>query len=148
MVTLFTEFNHPPAIACAPSRINQVILNILGNACHAVLRQKKLLDPHTQKPFFPRISIHTQADEHWLLIEISDNGHGMDSHTLEQLFEPFFTTKNAGDGTGLGMTISQQIISQHGGRIEVISHPHQGTTFTIYLPINSPLKLIKELPSQ
>lgn len=146
MVTLFTDFNHPPAIVCSPSQINQVILNILANACHAVLRQKKLLAPHTQKPFFPQITILTQSDERWLLIEISDNGHGMDSHTIEKLFEPFFTTKNAGDGTGLGMAISQQIISQHGGRIDVISQPHQGTTFTIYLPIDSPLKLIKELP--
>lgn len=146
MVTLFTDFNHPPAIVCSPSQINQVILNILANACHAVLRQKKLLAPHTQKPFFPQITIRTQSDERWLLIEISDNGHGMDSHTIEKLFEPFFTTKNAGDGTGLGMAISQQIISQHGGRIDVISQPHQGTTFTIYLPIDSPLKLIKELP--
>lgn len=111
-----------------------------------MLRQKKLLAPHTQKPFFPQITILTQSDERWLLIEISDNGHGMDSHTIEKLFEPFFTTKNAGDGTGLGMAISQQIISQQGGRIDVISQPHQGTTFTIYLPIDSPLKLIKELP--
>lgn len=145
MVTLFTDFNHSSPIVCSPSQINQVLINILSNACHAVMRQKKSLDPHAQQPFTPKIGIRTLSNDEWLSIEITDNGHGMNSETLEKIFEPFFTTKNAGDGTGLGMAISQQIILQHGGRIDVTSQPNQGTTFTIRLPINSPLKLIKEI---
>lgn len=139
MVTLYTDFGTTPPIVCSPSQINQVIINILSNACHAVLKQKKALDPQANPAFQPKIDIRTFSDNDWLYIEISDNGTGMDARTLEHIFEPFFTTKSAGEGTGLGMAISQQIISQHGGRIDVNSELNQGTTFIIKLPIKSPL---------
>lgn len=147
MVTLYTDYGATPPIVCSPSQINQVIMNILSNACHAVLRQKKLIDPHSRQPFRPKIGIRTFASDDWLTIEITDNGTGMDARTLEQIFEPFFTTKSAGEGTGLGMAISQQIITQHGGRIDVLSEPNKGTTFSIKLPIKSPLTLVKEITS-
>lgn len=139
MVTLYTDFGTTPPIVCSPSQINQVIINILSNACHAVLKQKKALDPQANPAFQPKIDIRTFSDNDWLYIEISDNGTGMDARTLEHIFEPFFTTKSAGEGTGLGMAISQQIISQHGGRIDISSELNQGTTFIIKLPIKSPL---------
>lgn len=137
MVTLYTDFGTTPPIVCSPSQINQVIINILSNACHAVLKQKKALDPQANPAFKPKIDIRTFSDNDWLYIEISDNGTGMDARTLEHIFEPFFTTKSAGEGTGLGMAISQQIISQHGGRIDISSELNQGTTFIIKLPLTS-----------
>ncbi|RUM33566.1 MAG: histidine kinase, partial [Desulfobulbus sp.] len=72
-----------------------------------------------------------------IIITISDNGPGISQKVQKSIFEPFFTTKPAGEGTGLGLSVSYFIITaHHSGRIEVDSTPGQGTTFTIRLPIN------------
>jgi two-component system, NtrC family, sensor kinase len=72
-----------------------------------------------------------------MVIEIADNGCGIDPTNLSRLFDPFFTTKDVGEGTGLGLSISHNIITGHGGRIEVDSELGQGTTFRIYLPLHA-----------
>ena len=86
-----------------------------------------------------QISIRTHADPEYIYINVSDNGKGMSPSVLKQVFEPFFTTKAAGEGTGLGMAISKQIMEQHGGDIVVDSTEGVGTQFTLMLPIKTTL---------
>jgi signal transduction histidine kinase len=75
-----------------------------------------------------------------LAIQIQDTGKGIPGEHLDQIFDPFFTTKPVGQGTGLGLSVSLGIVRDHGGRIEVESQAGQGSTFTVWLPIQSELK--------
>jgi signal transduction histidine kinase len=69
-------------------------------------------------------------------IRVEDDGAGIPADALERVFEPFFTTKDPGDGTGLGLTVSEGIVREHGGHIEVQSSPGQGSAFTVFLPVS------------
>ncbi len=71
-------------------------------------------------------------------LSVRDNGKGVPENALPKIFDPFFTTKSVGSGTGLGLTVSHQIIERHSGKIEVENEVGKGTTFTINLPINAP----------
>ena len=115
-----------PKIACVPSQISQVILNLLINAIQAI--------EATDRTEGNRIEISLRASPTEQVIEITDNGAGIPADCLPKLFDPFFTTKPVGEGTGLGLSISHGIVTGHGGRIEVQSSPDQGTTFRIILP--------------
>lgn len=118
------EYGPVPMIECMPSQLNQVFMNILVNAAHA------LEDRGT-------ITIRTGVegdDQVW--IEITDTGKGIAEEHLNRLFEPFFTTKPVGKGTGLGLALSYGIIEKHGGRIEVESTVGAGSTFRIRLPVS------------
>lgn len=125
---IVTDFAPTPEIKCSPSQINQVLVNLLNNASQA------LGDNLNGK-----IELRTHADDTNVYIEVADNGKGMSEAVLKQIFEPFFTTKGAGEGTGLGMAISQQIMEQHNGDISVVSTEGVGTTFTLTLPIDNNL---------
>lgn len=111
-----------PLIECNLSQINQVIMNLLVNAAHAMEN-------------FGQIEIRTGATESQAWMEVEDDGAGIEPDHLEHLFDPFFTTKPVGKGTGLGLALSKSIIDKHGGSIEVRSNPGQGTCFRICLPI-------------
>ncbi|WP_194777469.1 7TM diverse intracellular signaling domain-containing protein [Pararhodonellum marinum] len=117
-----------PMIECLAGKINQVFMNIISNAIHALLEQNNKI---TQ----PEITIRTRGWEDHIQIEIQDNGPGMPSHVKERIFEPFFTTKAVGKGTGLGLSIVYTIIENHKGFLEVVTAENQGTTFIIKLPI-------------
>ena len=125
---IVTDFAPTPEVKCSPSQINQVLVNLLNNAAQAM----------GEKPD-SKIEVRTRADDHNVYIDVIDNGKGMSPEILNQIFEPFFTTKGAGEGTGLGMAISQQIMEQHNGDIKVVSTEGVGTTFTLILPINNNL---------
>ena len=125
---IVTDFASTPEIKCSPSQINQVLVNLLNNAAQAM----------GEKPD-GKIEVRTRADDNNVYIDVSDNGKGMSTEVLNQIFEPFFTTKGAGEGTGLGMAISQQIMEQHNGDIKAVSTEGVGTTFTLTLPINNDL---------
>lgn len=112
-----------PPVHCMPSQINQVLLNVITNACQATTENGN-------------ISIKTYTLNQFAVIEISDEGCGIVHDVLPQIFEPFFTTKPAGQGSGLGLSISRKIITEHNGHIEVDSEPGVGTQFRIYLPLN------------
>ncbi|MCP5326329.1 MAG: HAMP domain-containing protein [Oceanospirillaceae bacterium] len=129
------EFNLP-LVPCIPSEIEQVIINILKNAAQA------LNEYGNQKEFdmdwFARIEIHTYLEHGQAVIEIADNGPGMDEETRKHIFEPFFTTKDVGAGTGLGLSVSYFIMtSHHNGAMQVSSQLGQGSIFTLSLPLQS-----------
>ena len=117
------RYGELPPVACSPSQINQVLLNIIGNAAQAVDHQEgKLL-------------LKTERDGPWVRIGIQDNGRGIPPENLKKIFDPFFTTKPVGQGTGLGLSISYQIVQAHGGSIQVASVMGKGTKFVISLPV-------------
>jgi len=108
-------------IECYPSKLNQVILNILTNSIQAIEDEGEIF-------------IQTISSEIGVKIIIKDDGIGMTPEVKQHIFEPFFTTKEVGKGTGLGLSISYGIIEQHNGNIDVISEPGKGTEFIISLP--------------
>lgn len=124
---VFVEQTHDarPVVSCVSTQISQVILNFLINAFQAIEAARQ-----TQG----RITIRSQRQGAEMLLEIKDNGTGIQPEHLAKLFDPFFTTKDVGAGTGLGLSISHHIVTAHGGRIEVESQPGQETCFRIYLP--------------
>ncbi len=113
-----------PKIACAPSQINQVFLNLLTNAAQATPEEGGVINVRTFQP-----------DREHVAVEVTDNGHGIPAEVLPKIFDPFFTTKEVGKGTGLGLSISYKIIEGHGGRITVDSKVGVGTRFTVTLPV-------------
>ncbi len=117
-----------PRIACAPSQINQVLLNLFTNAAQA-------MDDYGQ------IQVKSWADAEALFISVQDSGRGMPAEVRERIFDPFFTTKPVGQGTGLGLSISFKIIQDHGGSIRVASEVGRGTRFLICLPRNRATEL-------
>lgn len=132
-IRVIREFGELPMVECLAGKINQVFMNIINNAVHA-------LTDHLSSISDPKIIIRTQAGPDSVTIEIEDNGPGMPDHVKQRIFEPFFTTKAVGRGTGLGLSIVYSIIENHKGTLEVNTEEGQGTTFTITLPIyqNSP----------
>ena len=115
-----------PVVACVPTQISQVVLNILVNAFQAIEAAKRADG---------RIMIRTERIDDEMLLEIKDNGIGIKPEHQQRVFDPFFTTKDVGEGTGLGLSISHHIITAHGGRLEVDSKPGEETCFRIYLPV-------------
>lgn len=127
-VRIVREFGELPMVECLAGKINQVFMNIINNAVHA-------LSEHLDKIPDPVITIRTKSFSDRVKIEIEDNGPGMPEHVKQRIFEPFFTTKPVGKGTGLGLSIVYSIIENHKGTLEVLSEEGQGTTFIISLPI-------------
>ena len=119
------EYGALPEVECLPSQINQVVMNLVVNAAHAMGEKRG------------RIVLRTGSsggDKVWL--EVADNGCGIAKDVLPRIFDPFFTTKPVGKGTGLGLSLSYGIVQKHSGRIDVESQPGRGTTFKITLPIS------------
>ncbi|MFI8743820.1 ATP-binding protein [Pseudomonas sp. NPDC077186] len=119
------EYGVLAEVECIPSQINQVVMNLLVNAAHAIEQ-------------FGRITLRTGGADDWAWIEVEDTGKGIDAKTLNRIFEPFFTTKPVGKGTGLGLALSYSIVQKHNGRIEVDSTPGLGTRFRVWLPVRQP----------
>ena len=111
--------------------MSQVVLNLLVNAFQAVESARRTDG---------RVDIRTRRAGNEFLLEVQDNGAGINPENLPRLFDPFFTTKDVGEGTGLGLSISHHIIAAHGGRIEVSSKLGEGTCFRVHLPLKEPRK--------
>lgn len=111
-----------PRIRCQPGHISQVVMSMLQNAVKAIANGGDIL-------------VRTVADAGMIRVIIRDSGAGMSEEVKNRIFDPFFTTRGVGQGTGLGLTVSRDIIQAHGGNIEVESAPGKGATFTISLPV-------------
>ena len=123
-----------PLIPCYPGPMNQVFMNLIGNAVDA-LDESASLNPMDEKELIITLSSQIVEDDQ-IQISIRDNGPGIPDKIKSLLFESFFTTKPAGKGTGLGLAIAQQIIEEkHQGTIRFTSNPNTGTTFILTLPI-------------
>ena len=120
-----------PLVNCYAGQLNQVFVNILVNAIDAI-------EESASSDRQPCISIQTQViDDNYVEIAIADNGCGSPEAIQQQIFNPFFTTKPVGKGTGMGMAISYQIITEkHKGRLSCTSSVGKGTEFIIQIPIN------------
>lgn len=112
-------------IECMGSQINQVFLNLIINASHAVGSDGEII-----------LSSGREGDG--IYIEVADNGHGIAPDIQNRIFEPFFTTKPVGMGSGLGLSLSYNIVIKHHGRLTVESEPGQGSRFRVWLPLRQP----------
>ena len=120
-----------PLVSCVPDQINQVILNMIINATHAI---SDVVGEHTDSK--GKITISTKLDGDYVEIRIGDNGAGIPEHARTKIFDPFFTTKEVGKGTGQGLAIAHDIVvNKHGGTISFETETGKGTTFIIRLPI-------------
>lgn len=118
-------------ISVVPQELGRVILNLLTNAFYAVNQKKKEGIPGYE----PTVKIRTHKTKHGVEIHVTDNGNGIPEKVREKVFQPFFSTKPTGEGTGLGLSMSYDIIAKgHGGDLQVHSEERKGTTFTITLP--------------
>jgi hypothetical protein len=147
-IQVIKEYGKLPKVECYPRQLNQVFMNILNNSidtliesvigCQLLVDNAKITGNQQliTKANAPQIRICTEVlDSNQVIIRIADNGCGMTEAVKQKVFDPFFTTKPVGSGTGLGMSISYQIINKHGGQLKCVSTPLQGTEFIIQIPI-------------
>ncbi|MBS1630942.1 MAG: GHKL domain-containing protein [Bacteroidetes bacterium] len=127
-----TNFNSSiPKINVVPQDIGRVILNLINNAFFAVSDKKKTANENYE----PAVIVSTKKENGKVLISVRDNGNGIPATIKDKIFQPFFTTKPTGSGTGLGLSLSYDIVKAHGGEIRVETKEGEGTEFIIKLPI-------------
>ncbi|XZO04010.1 MAG: ATP-binding protein [Microcoleus sp.] len=136
-IQVIRNYGNLPLVECYAGQLNQVFMNILVNAIDAIeeLNQKRTVPERKENS--SQITISTSlVDAQWVQIAIADTGLGMPESIQKQIFNPFFTTKPIGKGTGMGMAISYQIITEkHGGKLMCFSTPGRGAEFVIHIPI-------------
>jgi signal transduction histidine kinase len=136
-IEILRNYGSLPLVECYPGPLNQVFMNILSNAIDAIEIAFK-----QGKQMTPAISIHTALiDESLAEIRIGDNGSGIPEAIKQQIFDPFFTTKRVGSGTGMGLAISYQIVTdRHQGSLSCSSQSGEGTEFVIQIPLKQKLR--------
>lgn len=137
-INIIKNYDELPKISCYGGQLNQVFMNIVVNAIDAI--EDLYAQPH-QDQFLGQITLGTaMVDAQWVKITIADNGLGMAESVANKIFNPFFTTKSVGKGTGMGLSISYQIVVEnHGGSLDCFSIPGDGTEFVIKLPVQQPV---------
>jgi signal transduction histidine kinase len=123
-----TDFAELPPVACFPGELNQVVLNLIVNAAHAIADSYA----RTQERGTIRVTSRREAEQ--VVVEVSDTGAGIPSDVRERVFEPFFTTKEVGRGTGQGLAIARAVVERHSGSISFRTELDKGTTFTVRIP--------------
>ena len=112
--------------------IGRVILNLITNAFYAVMEKKKL----QPEGYEPTVTVSTKKIDNKIIVEVKDNGTGIPQKAIEKIFQPFFTTKPTGQGTGLGLSLSYDIVTKgHGGEIKVETKEGESTGFSVILPV-------------
>lgn len=136
-IQVIRDYGSLPLVECYPGQLNQALMNILTNAIDALEEAniKRTYQEIKENP--SQITIQTfMIDSNWIKISISDNGIGMSESVRDRIFDPFFTTKAVGKGTGMGMPISYQIVTEkHSGKLNCFSIPDGGTEFVIQIPV-------------
>jgi two-component system, NtrC family, sensor kinase len=131
--TIDTHFNDSIGKTnIVPQEIGRVLLNLFNNAFYAIAEKKRVADVGYE----PKIEVSSKRVNEKVEITIKDNGNGIPQQTIAKIFQPFFTTKPTGQGTGLGLSLSYDIIKAHGGELRVESEEGQGATFILELPLN------------
>jgi two-component system, NtrC family, sensor kinase len=139
-----TEFDPTlPKINVIPQDIGRVLLNLINNAFYAVNARKTttvetrhaLSLPQTSSPYKPTVTVSTKNLGDRIEISVKDNGNGIPDEIKDKIFQPFFTTKPTGQGTGLGLSLSYDIVKAHGGELKVETNEGEGSSFIIQLPI-------------
>ena len=111
-----------------------MILNLITNAFYACNERKNSTKDAGYKP---TVSVSTKKETNNIIISVKDNGNGIPKHVVEKIFQPFFTTKPTGEGTGLGLSMSYDIVTKgHGGELKVETVAGEGSTFIIRLPLD------------
>jgi len=130
LTTRFDE--HLPKVNVAAQDIGRVLLNLFNNAFYAVNEKKKTAGPD----YKPEVTVSTLAENNNLIIRVKDNGNGVPDTIKDKIMQPFFTTKPTGEGTGLGLSLSYDIVVKgHGGNISVTSTVGDGAEFIVQLPL-------------
>jgi signal transduction histidine kinase len=122
-----------PKIEVVPQDIGRVLLNLINNAFYAVSEKAK----QNHDDYKPSVIVSTKNQGNKVEICVKDNGAGIPDSVNEKIFQPFFTTKPTGQGTGLGLSLSYDIIKAHGGELKVETKESEGTVFIIALSLNS-----------
>ncbi len=137
--TMKTDFDATIGnINIIPQDIGRVILNLINNAFYAVHEREKLIANSQQliaSAYKPTVSVSTKKEGNTVLISVKDNGGGIPQKILDKIFQPFFTTKPTGQGTGLGLSLSYDIVKAHGGELKVETKEGEGSEFVILLPV-------------
>ncbi|TMI96162.1 MAG: tetratricopeptide repeat protein [Bacteroidetes bacterium] len=129
--TMKTDFDHSmEKINIIPQDIGRVVLNLINNAFYAVDEKKKA----AVENYEPTVSVSTKKNNGKVEIRVRDNGNGIPQKVLDKIFQPFFTTKPTGQGTGLGLSLSYDIVKAHGGELKVETKEKAGSIFIILLP--------------
>jgi signal transduction histidine kinase len=129
--TLKTDYDESIGnINIIPQDIGRVILNLINNAFYAVNEKKK----SGIEGYEPTVSVNTKKVANKVLISVKDNGNGIPQKVVDKIFQPFFTTKPTGQGTGLGLSLSYDIVKAHGGELKVETREGEGAAFSIQLP--------------
>jgi two-component system NtrC family sensor kinase len=137
-----TEFDESIGkINIIPQDIGRVLLNLFNNAFYAVNEKKNASTSSTGQSYEPTVTVSTKTVKPpsgglGVLITVIDNGNGIPQNIVDKIFQPFFTTKPTGQGTGLGLSLSYDIVKAHGGEIKVETKEGEGTKFIVQLPIN------------
>ncbi len=136
-IQVIRDYGSLPPVECYPGQLNQAFMNILANAIDALEEANVNRTYQEIQENLGQITIRTSIiDSKWIRIEISDNGMGMSESVQKRIFHPFFTTKSVGKGTGMGMPISYQIVTEkHGGKLDCFSILGKGTEFIIQIPV-------------
>jgi signal transduction histidine kinase len=124
-----------PKVNVVPQDIGRVILNLINNAFYATSEKSKVESKKSDSSYEPTVTVSTKHLGDKIEISVKDNGSGIPEHIKEKIFQPFFTTKPTGQGTGLGLSLSYDIVKAHGGELKVDSREGQGTLFNISLPL-------------
>jgi signal transduction histidine kinase len=123
-------------INVVPQDIGRVILNMITNAFYAVTEKKKTFHCKEGEPDYePTVTVSTKRSGNSVSISVKDNGNGIPQKVLDKIFQPFFTTKPSGQGTGLGLSLSYDIVKAHGGEIKALTKEGEGAEFIIVLPV-------------
>ena len=137
--TMKTDFDENIGkINIIPQDIGRVLLNLYNNAFYACAEQSRRIVNEQKNEnlnsYEPTVSVATKKSENHVIITVSDNGNGIPQNIVDKIFQPFFTTKPTGEGTGLGLSLSYDIVKAHGGEIKVESKEREGSAFIIQLP--------------
>ena len=131
---LVTNFEaNLPKVNVVPQDIGRVLLNVINNAFYATQQKSKTAGPD----FKPVVEVSTAHQDDWVVVSVKDNGNGLPESIKDKVMQPFFTTKPTGEGTGLGLSLSyDMVVKGHNGTLDIISQEGEGAEFIVKLPLN------------